>query len=1397
MLFFNAVKCCANKIFFKERSFKIKKKPLIKIGVLSIFFHLISANYLVAQNVTIKQKNVPIMTVLNKIKQQTGYDIFYKTELINKALPVTINVSNYPLKDALNLLFSEQPIGYSITNKTIVIREKDKSASPQNTLNTINVISQDSIIRGIVKDSAGHILQGVSVSNITRDGRVYTFGKSDGTFEIQGQLNDLIKFSVIGYKPLTVEYKGQKLLKVILKENIMELNGVKVETFVQPPKKDPTVSIDMSNRQYMNLGEILQGTVPGLSLQYNSSSKTQVTSIDVFQHLTSSGETLLNYQSMTYDEFLAYKGQTEGQAIIDALLKNPYAYGGNNNTQVLYRLHTTTSVTNTLVPQIRGINSYTGTSSMLVVIDGFPQDEFPASYPMANVESIEVVKDPQELIKWGAKAAGGLILIKTKSGKKGSMLFNYMSSFYYTPAPKFNFKKLQLSETSDYLDYSEDYLDSTGNTFVPTSFNLTPAQRLLAEKRERNLLIDPDFNKSWDSLKSLNNESQLALLQQNAFNQTHSLSVAGGSKQYRFTIIGNYTSNSGNELKSSSTASDINMNNHLNLLNDRLHIDWLLKYTHTQNRIGYSFNPNNTLEPYQLLLDGNGNYIYDYYNLSPSANATIESYGYKNYGSNVLEDARLNKNSSIQNLLQNRYNMDWSLSKNLRWTTSIFYRKASTNTESFYDKESSYVRQLVDQYGEIEKNGVNFYIPYGNIMKKNTLKDEDWNVRSGLSYKTSFGKHNVSATIGYGAASSHYSQPDVSTMFGYNTKTKSGVPIYLPAPDPEGTISNFYSLFSTSSTVTPYTYAVASGGYTTNSRNINWNGSIAYDYNSNVFLNGSYNSVFNPLYGQSSKYSVLSNYNIEATGIVLKKSNPKKAFSKLLISAGLTGMIMPDLPVSYSNTRLLQTDWGNYSIWVNGLSPTQQKGQRTLNYFERMTLNMFDDRFVVNVAYNQQKITTASNSSTNEESSADSSYTEKYMSAGLRAKFRKGAFLMDINYSKSPEGSSQVNGAISYDIAHESYFHSKKISTLIFDGKIESISPYQGLGLMMGTNVSSGGSYSSATNNSFNTLPPKNTNWEMHFEMGINKDDQMFDLRYYNHTTSGLNNYTNVYTDPSTGLSSQTTYSSINNKGIEFYFKNKIINHKNINYTITLNGAYNVNIARSVPKTAFSASSSYATAYRDGYNTSNIWSFKWAGLDNKGDPQVYDINGNKTASMDSTTLSTAMVYSGTTIAPWTGGFIHELTYKQFFTRVALTFQWGYVMRRYIPAMNSELERSVLVKDRWRQSGDENHTDIARIKKIVPGETDADAYRAFVLQNSSNSILSANNIRLQEIMFGWSPPIKNLKKFGLMSFTLTIQAQNVAIWTKNKYHIDPSTVGTNGRIGLAIPRQYSCTINVGF
>lgn len=103
---------------------------------------------------------------------------------------------------------------------------------------------------------------------------------------------------------------------------------------------------------------------------------------------------------------------------------------------------------------IRGVGSFGATPSALVLIDGIPGNMNDVN--PNDVESVSVLKDASTAAIYGARAANGVILVTTKTGKEGKVKINYNS---YVGVQK----PTELPELVNSWEYAELYNEATGN----------------------------------------------------------------------------------------------------------------------------------------------------------------------------------------------------------------------------------------------------------------------------------------------------------------------------------------------------------------------------------------------------------------------------------------------------------------------------------------------------------------------------------------------------------------------------------------------------------------------------------------------------------------------------------------------------------------------------------------------------------------------------------------------------------------------------------------------------------------------------------------------------------------------------------------------------------------------
>lgn len=77
----------------------------------------------IARNITVKAVNQPASVVFRSIVEQTGKNFVYSSELL-KDMRVTVNVTDKPLRHALNIMFLNTDIEYRVKGNNIILKRK-------------------------------------------------------------------------------------------------------------------------------------------------------------------------------------------------------------------------------------------------------------------------------------------------------------------------------------------------------------------------------------------------------------------------------------------------------------------------------------------------------------------------------------------------------------------------------------------------------------------------------------------------------------------------------------------------------------------------------------------------------------------------------------------------------------------------------------------------------------------------------------------------------------------------------------------------------------------------------------------------------------------------------------------------------------------------------------------------------------------------------------------------------------------------------------------------------------------------------------------------------------------------------------------------------------------------
>ena len=123
---------------------------------------------------------------------------------------------------------------------------------------------------------------------------------------------------------------------------------------------------------------------------------------------------------------------------------------------------------------IRGGASITQGTEPLYIVDGFQLDNALNVINPNDIESIDVLKGASAIAIYGARGSNGIIVIKTKGGKKGKTIINYNN---FTSFDTLSKKLDMLSNAEDYVKYQYEMANLAGRTAQWSNYfdnNLAP-----------------------------------------------------------------------------------------------------------------------------------------------------------------------------------------------------------------------------------------------------------------------------------------------------------------------------------------------------------------------------------------------------------------------------------------------------------------------------------------------------------------------------------------------------------------------------------------------------------------------------------------------------------------------------------------------------------------------------------------------------------------------------------------------------------------------------------------------------------------------------------------------------------------------------------------------------------
>lgn len=371
--------------------------------------------------------------------------------------------------------------------------------------------------------------------------------------------------------------------------------------------------------------------------------------------------------------------------------------------------------------RIRGMSSINAGNDPLIVIDGTPVQSGNISYfsdayndtytdvlsslNTNDIESMTVIKDAAAASLYGSRAANGVIVITTKSGKAGKTNVSFRSDWgfsnmainYRPTLSGDDRRELLYTGLKNYAIYQGGYSEADAEAFADSNIDTFAAKPSTGWTDWLDLLTRTGSHQNYQLSVSGGND-RTKFYASLAYNKQEGILYDQGLE--RFTGNANLTHKFGRfELQVTSQLSRVRQNK----VNEYLSYD------------GALFNYLAAQSPSDVAYDEDGNLVQ--YSGAYSTNPLYE------------DDHSSNTYTMIKAF--NTVKLTYNIWDNLKLSEKISYDYVHGVEDVLWDKES----QNGGSYGGVMQRAIN---SYGQL-----------NTQTQLSYAKSFGQHNVDALLGF------------------------------------------------------------------------------------------------------------------------------------------------------------------------------------------------------------------------------------------------------------------------------------------------------------------------------------------------------------------------------------------------------------------------------------------------------------------------------------------------------------------------------------------------------------------------------------------------------------------------------------------------------------------------
>ena len=368
---------------------------------------------------------------------------------------------------------------------------------------------------------------------------------------------------------------------------------------------------------------------------------------------------------------------------------------------------------------IRGVGTLNGDNSPLYIVDGFQVDNIDW-LSNSDIESIEVLKDASSAAIYGSRAANGVLMVTTKSGRESKPTISYNGSASYRTISKkletlspYEFVKLQSEVNSEYAKtYFKEGNDENG---VPYRY------QSLDDYADLKGVVwqDETFRPTWS--------------------QDHNVSVAGGSPESQYSLNFSRYDEEGIFLNSGfdKTTGKLRIKQKLW---PTVTLEATVNYAQTNKKGAGTTADNGRFNMLAQILSARptgGLRLTDEELLEMAIDPVMEEEGESLAQVNPVKQTQSVTNTKRAEMWSANASISWQIIKGLTFRSAATYNNTVTRTNVFYNNGSK----------EAYRNGRS---PYGQSQFN---RDVRWVNFNHLTWKQKVRKHSYDVMIGHEVSS--------------------------------------------------------------------------------------------------------------------------------------------------------------------------------------------------------------------------------------------------------------------------------------------------------------------------------------------------------------------------------------------------------------------------------------------------------------------------------------------------------------------------------------------------------------------------------------------------------------------------------------------------------------------